>query len=235
MNKQNTEIAKIQQKDLSMVEDNLLNLNQLKLLLKSTPKQYIKQRPAKGGGTWDYVSGSYVRKVLNLMFGWNWDFEILEQLIINGEVVVKGRLTCRVNGHVIIKTQFGNKEIIYKTEKVFNDDGSPKMIIKYGKNVQETRPSEIPLSIGNDLKAAATDSLKKCASEIGIAGDVYGKDDFKEVEVVEDEIYNLEDLKALFELKFDKLTDADRINFARIIDKKEEDKYKFVINTLKSK
>jgi len=41
----------------------------------------------------------------------------------------------------------------------------------------------IPLSIGNDLKSAATDCLKKCASEIGIASDIYNKDEFREVKV----------------------------------------------------
>ena len=34
---------------------------------------------------------------------------------------------------------------------------------------------------GNDLKAATTDALKKCASELGIASDVYGKNEFREI------------------------------------------------------
>jgi hypothetical protein len=61
--------ALIKKEDLSLVEDLPLNEKQLKLLLKRTPKQYTHQRPAKGGGTWTYVTGGYVRKVLNLMFG----------------------------------------------------------------------------------------------------------------------------------------------------------------------
>ena len=36
------------------------------------------------------------------------------------------------------------------------------------------------LDFGNDLKGAATDSMKKCASMLGIASDVYGKAEFKE-------------------------------------------------------
>jgi hypothetical protein len=38
-----------------------------------------------------------------------------------------------------------------------------------------------PLDYANDLKAAATDALKKCASEIGIANDIYGKNEFREI------------------------------------------------------
>lgn len=153
------DIALIQAKDLSLVNDNSLNQKQLALLLKRTPTQYIKQRPAKGGGTWDYVSGGYVRKVLNLMFGWDWDFKILSEQVIGQQVVVKGELTCRVNGRSIVKHQFGCKDIMFR------------------KGTTE------PLNIGNDFKAAATDALKKCSAEIGIAADVYNKGEFKEIAV----------------------------------------------------
>ena len=149
----------ITEKDLSLVEENSLNAQQLKQLLKKTPERYVHKRPAKGGGSWDYVTGGYVKKVLNLMFGWDWDFEIMDEKIIHGEAVVKGRLTCRTNGRTIVKMQYGNKDIMTK------------------------RGSNEPLSIGNDLKAAATDALKKCAAEIGIAADIYNKMDFNEVNV----------------------------------------------------
>ena len=51
------------------------------------------------------------------------------------------------------------------------------------KDIIFRKNSEEPLSIGNDMKAAATDALKKCAAEIGIAADIYNKMDFKEVNV----------------------------------------------------
>lgn len=208
--KNKMEIAKIEAKELSLVEDNNLNQKQLAFLLKSTPKKFIKERPAKGGGTWKYVSGSYVRKVLNLMFGWDWSFEVVNEMVQGGQVIVKGKLTCRSNGKEIVKMQFGCKDIMMK------------------KGTQD------PLNLGNDFKAATTDCLKKCAAEIGIAGDIYGADEFREIEVVEDEIYSLDDLKALFELKFDKLSEKSREHIQRVIDSKETDKYKFVINQLKS-
>lgn len=149
--------------DISKTKDLILSVDQLNTVIGKTPAKAKKTRPAKGGGTWLYVSGSYMKKQLNILFGWNWDFEIIsEQILVEaGEVVVKGKLTCRSNGNTIVKMQYGNKEIIFK------------------------KGTKIPLSIGNDLKAAATDALKKCAAEIGIAQDVYAPQEFKDVEVIE--------------------------------------------------
>lgn len=153
----------ISKSDVSKANDLIINVEQINAIIGKTPKGAIRTRPAKGGGYWNYVSGSYMKKVLNILFGWNWDFEILsEQILVEaGEVVVKGKLTCRSNGATIVKMQYGNKDIIFK------------------------KGTQIPLSIGNDLKAAATDALKKCAAEIGIAQDVYAPQEFKEVEVVD--------------------------------------------------
>lgn len=108
------DLALIQPEDLSLVEDNSMNAHQLKLMLKQTPKQYVHKRPAKGGGEWEYVTGGYVKKVLNLMFGWDWDFEIISESVEDGEAIVKGKLTCRTNGKQIVKMQFGNKDVMYK-------------------------------------------------------------------------------------------------------------------------
>jgi len=164
------EIIKIEAKELSLVENNSLNASQLALLLKKTPKQYVHTRPAKGGGTWDYVSGGYVRKVLNLMFGWDWDFEVVSEQVVGKQVIVKGKLTCRVNGRQIVKMQFGCKEVICRSG------------------------TETPLNLGNDFKAAATDALKKCAAELGIAADIYNKQDFQERDVNTQSIEQTNDL-----------------------------------------
>lgn len=153
----------ISKSDVSKANDLIINTEQINAIIGKTPKAAIRTRPAKGGGYWNYVSGSYMKKRLNMLFGWNWDFEIIsEQILVEaGEVVVKGKLTCRSNGATIVKMQYGNKDIVFK------------------------KGTQTPLSIGNDLKAAATDALKKCAAEIGIAQDVYAPQEFKEVEVVD--------------------------------------------------
>lgn len=210
------ELALVSASDLSLVEDNSLNKNQLAQILRKTPTQYVKKRPAKGGGTWDYVTGGYVKKCLNIMFGWDWDFEIVEQMALHGEAIVKGRLTCRSNGRTIVKMQFGNKDIIYKKQ---TDEERNKGL------------ERIPLSIGNDFKAATTDCLKKCAAEIGIAADIYNKEDFREVAVDTDNTIE-KTLSDLYELKKDMLPEEDQINFERIIKEKETKSYKKAINYL---
>ena len=108
------DLALITKGELSRSETNLLNKNQAQLLLQRTPKKYVRKRPAKGGGEWEYVTGGYVKKVLNLMFGFDWDFQILDRQVYleSKEVVVHGRLTCRVEGGTIVKEQFGNKDIV---------------------------------------------------------------------------------------------------------------------------
>lgn len=172
-------LALISPDDLSLVENNSLNPDQLQQILKRTPEKYVKERPAKGGGKWKYVTGGYVKKCLNLMFGWDWDFEILSEQIIEKQIIVKGRLTCRSNGKCIIKMQYGGKDIAYKTE--LRKDGDGKIIQENGK--PKKFPTNEPLDLGNDFKAAATDALKKCASEIGIAADIYNAEEFKELRV----------------------------------------------------
>lgn len=159
MSKENKEqgLALIKPSEIAKVENNALNAFQLQTLLKRTPKQYVRERPAKGGGKWKFVSGGYVKKVLNLMFGWDWDFEIISEQVAFGQVIVKGKLTCRSNGKEIVKMQFGKKDVVFK------------------KGTQD------PLDIGNDFKAAATDALKKCAAELGIAADIYNAEEFREV------------------------------------------------------
>lgn len=201
------DLALVRKEDLSLVDNNSLNEKQLSILLKNTPKQFVKQRPAKGGGTWNYVTGGYVRKVLNLMFGWDWSFEILDEKILLDakEVIVKGKLTCRSNGKEIVKMQYGNKDIIFR------------------------KNSEIPLSIGNDMKAAATDALKKCAAEIGVAADIYNAEDFRPIKVYDE----LTELKELFEWVGSDMDLRTKEQIQGVIDRKEKASYTKCINLLK--
>lgn len=213
MNEQK-DLALISADELNLADASVLNEFQLQQLLKRTPKNYIHERPAKGGGKWKYVTGGYMKKVLNLMFGFEWDFEILSEQVIFDEVVVKGKLTCRSNGKSIIKTQYGNKDIIYRKQI---DVNAPK----------------VPLSIGNDMKAAATDCLKKCAAEIGIAADIYNEMDFKEVFVDTSENVELDELVELFMEVEHKLSNEDCEAANRIIHDKESKSYNKLYKQLK--
>lgn len=100
----------------------------------------------------DYVEVGYVINMLNQVFGWDWNFRILDQQIGKKQVWVRGELSVRVKDHEIVKGQYGGADI------------------KFQKSTGEA------VSIADDLKAASSDCLKKCASMLGIAGDIYWRD-----------------------------------------------------------
>lgn len=161
------ELPVITRADLEKYAPNLnLTDAQIKLLLSATPKRFIKTRKGRGGKNWDYVNVYYVTKVLNLLYGFNWSFEVKDQAydLDIGQAYVLGRLTVPGLKNPIFKEQYGRVEIKYFTDQTL-PDGRRR-----------------PLDLGNDLKAAASDALKKCASLIGIAVDIYAKDDFVEVQ-----------------------------------------------------
>lgn len=127
----------------------VLSEAQVSFLLQRTPPEAIRRRKGPGGLTLSYLTQQYVTRLLNEVFGFDWDFDVLWEQIGKEEVMVKGRLTVRTpKGHVITKTQFGGSAI--KRAK----DGTP-------------------FSVADDLKAAASDALKKCASLLGVGLDLY--------------------------------------------------------------
>jgi hypothetical protein len=129
---------------------------QVDFLLQRTPKNEVKYRQGRGGLQFAYVEHGYVTERLNLVFGFNWDFEVVDKQILEDEVIVEARLTVRTpGGQTIVKTQFGGADI--------------KRHASGAKNGR-------PLSIADDYKAAASDALKKCASLLGIGLDLYGRD-----------------------------------------------------------
>lgn len=136
---------------------------QLLKMLQKTPSNHIYRRPAKGGGEWEYVTGTYVKKVLNYVFGWMWSTEVMSVEEKHGQVVVRLRLTIlKPDGTPLLhKEDFGKKDIAKKK------DGTG------------------PLDYGNDVKAAETDALKRCAAQFGIASDIYGGEEFREIQYEE--------------------------------------------------
>lgn len=143
--------------------------------LQKTPQDHIFTRPAKGGGTWDYVTGDYMKKSLNYAFGFMWSSEVKEIKEKYNQVVATVRITIHspAGSPIIWKEDIGKKDIVFK------------------KNTQT------PLDYGNDEKAAVTDGIKRCAAQFGIASDIYGKEEFKQIElekvVIEDKVGILSD------------------------------------------
>jgi len=112
------------------------------LLEKPFEPSQIKQRQGNFGHILDYVDGHVVTLRLNDAFDGNWTFEIVKYRIIKdpGEVLVLGKLTAEG----VTKMAFGSKQI------------------------ERNKDSKAIISIGDDLKAASTDSLKKAASLLGV-------------------------------------------------------------------
>jgi hypothetical protein len=112
------------------------------LLEKPFEPSQIKQRQGKFGHILDYVEGHVVTSRLNEAFESNWSFEIVKYRIIKdpGEVLVLGKLTAEG----VTKMSFGSKEI------------------------ERSKDTKAIVSLGDDLKAASTDALKKAASLLGV-------------------------------------------------------------------
>ena len=109
-----------------------------------TPEQ-IKRRQGTNGDVLDYIEGSAVIQRLNECFDSEWIFEIQEHRMYDDEVVVLGKLTAQG----VTKSQFGKSRIT------------------------RCRVDKSIVSLGDDLKAAATDCMKKCATLFGIGLHLY--------------------------------------------------------------
>ncbi len=118
------------------------------LLEKPFDPAQIKQRRGRDGML-DYVEGHAVIARLNEAFAGQWSFEIVRHDILEerDEILVLGKLSAEG----VVKMQFGVAQI--------TRDKESKQII----------------SLGDDVKAAGTDALKKCATFLGVGLHLYGK------------------------------------------------------------
>ena len=129
-------------------------------LFLKTPPSEIKQRQGRGNSSLSYVSQGYVTERLNIAFGFNWDFQVTDwRLEEDGrQIVVVAELSVpdpTLPGRMIRKVQFGGADVNrYST----------------GTNAGKA------ISLADDLKSAASDALKKCASLFGIGLDLYGRE-----------------------------------------------------------
>lgn len=151
-------VRKTPQTKTLVVSEIQLAPNQVQVITMPTPPELIKSKPGRGGRRVSYIEGGYVISKLNAAFSpIGWEFDIVEQGESNrktetrseGEVWVKGMLTIidHKNGFRVSKTQYGQ------------------------------HPIHQNVPIGDAFKAAGTDALKKCASLLGIALDVYWNQD----------------------------------------------------------
>lgn len=110
------------------------------ILERPFPPELIRHRPGRNGEDVVYIDAASVTARLNLALAGEWSFTIEKHEILEDEVVVLGRLTAGA----VSKSAFGSSAIT------------------------RARSGGKAVSIGDDLKAAATDALKKGATLLGV-------------------------------------------------------------------
>lgn len=95
----------------------------------------------------EYITGEQAVSRLNEVLGVaGWSFKVLQHGFNQeaDEFWVQGEMTANFGGAMVVRQQFGSQKI------------------------KRARATGSPLDIGFDLKGATTDSLKKCASLLGV-------------------------------------------------------------------
>ena len=117
------------------------------ILEKKFEPAQIKKRRGPFGEDLDYVEAADVIRRLNDAFDGEWSFEIIQHQQMFDEVVVLGKLTAQG----ISKMQFGSHQ------------------------VTKAKKDSTVMNIGFDLKAAASDCLKKASTHFGVALHLYSE------------------------------------------------------------
>ena len=164
--------------NLDMIQDSLSNItNQHKDIGKiETPKGLVKKKMG-----FDYVELSYMKKIANEQFpGWSWTIIKSEALGV-AAYVVHGRLRWLDNG-------------LWR-------DGD--MVAAH--RIQTKRGSDEFVEIGNDVKSANTDCMKKAFNMyMNIADDVY-RNQVEDTELTEQQKGDL--IKAAFRISEEKASE----------------------------
>jgi hypothetical protein len=114
------------------------------VLCRAFPREAIRTRPGQHGRTVSYVDVAAV--ITRLNEGCDaWSFEVVSHKVEADEVIVLGKLVA---------------------------DGQTKM--HFGGSAVTVDSEGRAVSLADDLKAAASDALKKCASLFGVALAMYG-------------------------------------------------------------
>jgi hypothetical protein len=150
-----------------------------------TPKEVIYNKPGRGGTPQKYVQGTWFVGEANALFNFLWSQRIIEHkyyeershivalvevsIHIPGKTIVTnypdGRIeTTRIEPITLVKQQFGGADVK-----------------KWTKDTKTAKKGDL-MDLADDLKAAATDGMKKCFSLFGFARDVYGPREKEELE-----------------------------------------------------
>lgn len=158
MSKENS-VQYLTDEEFANLENPYFSELQLMLINEPTPEEETEIKEDENGFKYKSVKGSYVKKRLNQIFSFNWDFKIIKTEYFKeaNEVITEGELTVLAEKGDIVKQQYGSSLV------------ATKNVNAAGRNFSK------PLNLGHSYKASATDALKKCASEIGLFWDIYSQ------------------------------------------------------------
>lgn len=161
-----------------------------KILTKAFSKKLVKKRKV-AGRTFSYIEGASVIQRLNEAFGYDWSFEVVDRIvdIPARQIAILGRIN--ITG-VDIKTVKCNS-----FQEMDLDNPIPNDRTGFASYSEENFPintnitkqqwgsapiqcykgTDTIIDLGNDLKAATTDALKKCATLLGVALYLYHEDE----------------------------------------------------------
>ena len=158
MSKQNL-VQYFTNEEFNNLENPAFSELQLMLINEPTPEDEVEIKTDENGFKYKSVKGSYVKKRLNLIFSFNWNFKVITSEYVKeaSEVICEGEIEVHTEKGSIIKQQYGSSMVASK-----NSGSGNRSFFK-------------PVNLGQSYKAAATDALKKCASEIGLFWDIYSQ------------------------------------------------------------
>ncbi len=112
------------------------------------PQDKIKTRPGKANMTYDYVTPDFVINLLNEAFDYRWNTDVFHQTMYGDTAVVGLNLTVwDAEGNAINKAQFGSCDV--------------------GRG----------MGPGEAFKGATSDAMKKAATLLGVALELYSNDE----------------------------------------------------------
>lgn len=170
------------QKFVGLSEEESRNLVQL--LTQETPKDWILERPIRGSGTARYVPGYRFIQRFNDAFGFLWSQEFPWFEKVGEEIISKGRWSLQVPGRTITRKYEDNGHAVEETVRfdgfsIVKEQFGSAQVKKWASDKKDKQGNTIArrgdiMDLGNDFKAASTDAMKKCGTELGMFLDVYG-------------------------------------------------------------
>lgn len=151
------------------------------LITGKTPKKVVFKRPVRGGGEVDYVPGWWFIQQANALFNHQWSHIVVDKQIGSNQIWTQDRVTVHLPGMTVterrpdgtvIETRFDPVDI--SKDQFGSSDVKKYVTAPKGKQVGDI------IDIGDDLKASATEGMKKCLTGYGLAADIYGQRDTNE-------------------------------------------------------